>query len=74
MSNVMFIDNHISVYQSLDGSTTMIRNLGKYTVKIQEKIDEYILPLAVVYSRTEALIKRDVNVHKLFFEKVKPSA
>lgn len=74
MSNVIFIDNYISVYQSLDGSTTTIRNLGKYTVKIHEKLDEYLLPVAVLYGRTQALIKRDINVHKLLFETMKPTS
>lgn len=74
MSNVVFLDNHISVYQSLDGRTTTIRNIGKYTVKIQEKLDEYVLPVAIVYSRAQVLINRDVNIYKLLFETLKQSA
>ena len=71
MANVMFINNDISVYQSLDGYTTNIRNLGKYTVKIHEKFAEDLVPLTVLYRRTQILIKRYMDVNNLFFETLK---
>lgn len=73
MTNILFVDDHISVYQTLDGRTTMIRNTGRYTVKILEKLEGGLLPVTVLYGRTEAYMNLDVNIHRLFFEVLKPS-
>lgn len=72
MTNVMFINNDISIYQSLDGCTTKIINFGKYTVKIHEKFADNLVPLTLIYGRTNAMIKGYMDVHKLFFEVLKP--